>query len=81
MTGPRVPFLEVGATYTSLSDELDAAYRRVMSSGWFLLGPELEAFEADFAAYSGAPRVRASRPVWTPSSWPSACWMSVPATR
>lgn len=54
MNALAVPFLEVGATYASLKDELDSAYRRVMSSGWYLLGPELEAFEADFAAYSGA---------------------------
>ena len=54
MTTQAVPFLDVGATYASLSDEIDGAYRRVMESGWFLLGPELETFEADFAAYSGA---------------------------
>lgn len=54
MTAPAVPFLDVGATYASLSDEIDTAYRRVMESGWFLLGPELETFESNFAAYSGA---------------------------
>ena len=54
MTAPAVPFLDVGATYASLSDEIDEAYRRVMESGWFLLGPELETFESNFAAYSGA---------------------------
>jgi dTDP-3-amino-3,4,6-trideoxy-alpha-D-glucose transaminase len=32
---------------------LDAAYGRVMSSGWMVLGPELEAFEREFAAYCG----------------------------
>ncbi len=53
MTTPE-PFLDVGATYESLKADLDAAYERVMSSGWYLLGPELEAFEADFAAYTGA---------------------------
>ena len=54
MNAQTVPFLDVGATYASLKDELDSAYQRVMASGWYLLGPELEAFEADFAAYSGA---------------------------
>jgi len=54
VTTPSVGFLDVGATYASLSGEIDAAYRRVMTSGWYLLGPELEAFEAAYAAYSGA---------------------------
>jgi dTDP-4-amino-4,6-dideoxygalactose transaminase len=31
-----------------------AAIHRVIESGWFILGPEVEAFEAEFAAASGA---------------------------
>lgn len=31
--------------------EMDAAVQRVLDSGWFILGPELEAFETEFAAY------------------------------
>src|SRR4029077_7473729 len=31
-----------------------AAVDRVLASGWFILGPEVEAFEAEFAAASGA---------------------------
>ena len=31
-----------------------AAVQRVIASGWFILGPEVEAFEAEFAAASGA---------------------------
>lgn len=50
----RVPFLDLGATYQELSDELDLAYRRVMQSGWFIMGQELAAFEQEFAAYVGA---------------------------
>jgi dTDP-4-amino-4,6-dideoxygalactose transaminase len=49
----RVPFLDVGATYRELKDELDEAYRRVMEGGWYVLGAELESFEAEFAAYCG----------------------------
>jgi dTDP-4-amino-4,6-dideoxygalactose transaminase len=48
-----IPFLDLKATYTELQEDLDAAYRRVMASGWYLLGAELEAFEAEFAAYCG----------------------------
>ena len=49
-----IPFPDLKATYLELRDELDAAYRRVMESGWYLLGAELEAFEAEFAAYCGS---------------------------
>lgn len=49
----RVPFLDLKAPYAELRDELDAAYRRVMESGWFIMGDELRAFETEFAAYCG----------------------------
>jgi dTDP-3-amino-3,4,6-trideoxy-alpha-D-glucose transaminase len=35
---------------------LDAAIRRVLDGGWFVLGPEGEAFEREFAAATGAAR-------------------------
>jgi len=50
---PPVPFLEIKPAYLELRDELDAAYRRVMDSGRYILGAEVEAFEAEFAAYCG----------------------------
>lgn len=37
----------------SLSEELRNCVARVIDSGWFILGKELEAFEADFAKYCG----------------------------
>ncbi len=46
-----VPFLDIKAGYIELQGEFDDAYRRVMNSGWYLLGRELEAFETEFAAY------------------------------
>ncbi len=49
-----VPFLDLSAAYLELKDELDAAYQRVMDSGWYILGPEVEQFEADYAAYCEA---------------------------
>ncbi|HEV7651152.1 MAG TPA: DegT/DnrJ/EryC1/StrS family aminotransferase [Actinophytocola sp.] len=48
-----VPFLDLGAVYDELRAGLDAAARRVLASGRYLLGPENEAFEAEFAAYCG----------------------------
>jgi dTDP-4-amino-4,6-dideoxygalactose transaminase len=50
----NVPFLNLKAPYSELGDEMDAAFRRVMESGWFIMGAELDAFESEFAAYCGA---------------------------
>jgi dTDP-4-amino-4,6-dideoxygalactose transaminase len=50
----RVPFLDMKSPYLELKDELDAAYRRVMESGWYILGEEVTAFEREFAEYCGA---------------------------
>ena len=51
MSTSRIPFLDVGAAYAELREEIDAATRGVMSSGQFILGPEVSAFEEEFAAY------------------------------
>ena len=49
----KVPFLDVRASYDELRGELDAAFHRVMDSGWYILGEEVEAFEREWAAYCG----------------------------
>ena len=41
-----IPFLDLHAGYAELQPELDAAYARVMDSGWYVGGPEVETFEA-----------------------------------
>lgn len=46
-----VPFLDLQASYRMLKPELDDAVARVLASGWYLLGTELEAFETEFAAF------------------------------
>lgn len=48
-----VPFLRVQASYEELKEELDDAYGRIMKSGTYVLGEELEAFEAEWAEYCG----------------------------
>ncbi|MFZ5884577.1 MAG: DegT/DnrJ/EryC1/StrS family aminotransferase [Chloroflexota bacterium] len=48
-----VPFLDMKAPYRELQAELDSAWRRVMESGWYILGAEVEAFEREFAEYVG----------------------------
>ncbi len=47
-----VPFLDLKPD-AALQAELDAAYRRVMESGWYILGEEVASFEAAFAAHCG----------------------------
>ncbi len=49
-----IPFLDLRAAYLELKDEIDAAIARVLDSGWYVLGEEVETFEAEWAAYCGA---------------------------
>ncbi|HEX6489380.1 MAG TPA: DegT/DnrJ/EryC1/StrS family aminotransferase [Candidatus Dormibacteraeota bacterium] len=49
----RVPFLDVAAAYAELSQEIDAAIARVNQRGSYILGPEVAAFEAEYAQYCG----------------------------
>lgn len=49
----KIPFLELGPTYQELKTEIDTAIQRVLDSGWYILGPEVEAFEAEWAEYCG----------------------------
>lgn len=48
-----IPFLDLRAAYLELKTEIDAAVTRVLDSGWYIHGPEVEAFEQDFANYCG----------------------------
>src|SRR5512133_294443 len=41
--------------YTLLKEEIDSAIARVMESGWYILGKEVEAFETEFARYMDMP--------------------------
>lgn len=50
----KIPFLDLHAAYVELKDEIDAAVTRVLDSGWYILGPEVEAFEEEWAAYCEA---------------------------
>lgn len=49
----KVPFLELTSPCMDIQDEISSAMQRVLASGWYVLGPETEAFEAEFAAYCG----------------------------
>jgi dTDP-4-amino-4,6-dideoxygalactose transaminase len=50
----KIPFLDMKAPYIELRTELDEAYRRTMESGQYILGDEVDGFEAEFAKYCGA---------------------------
>lgn len=50
-----IPFNTLSPLYDTLQDEINEAVQRVLRSGWYILGPEVEAFEAEFAAYHGVP--------------------------
>src|SRR4051794_15242707 len=48
-----VPFVDLARMHAPLAGELQAAFQRVLGSGGFTLGEEVEGFERDFAAYCG----------------------------
>lgn len=49
-----IPFLDLKSINLRQGAELEAAFKRVLESGWYILGNETAAFEASFAAYSQA---------------------------
>lgn len=49
-----VPLFDTSTALAPLRDELRAAIARVLDSERYILGPEVEAFEREFAAYCGA---------------------------
>ena len=46
-----IPLVDLKSQYQSIKDEIDHAIADVVESCHFVLGPQVEAFEADFAAY------------------------------
>jgi dTDP-4-amino-4,6-dideoxygalactose transaminase len=51
----KVPMLDLVAEHAPYRGELQAAFERVLNSGRFVLGPEVEAFEREIAAWIGVP--------------------------
>lgn len=50
----RVPLVDLGATYQEYEEELVAVFQRVLRGGRYILGPEIETFEAKVAEWLGA---------------------------
>jgi len=51
----KVPMLDLVAEHAPYREELLAAFERVLDSGRFVLGPEVEAFEREIADWIGVP--------------------------
>lgn len=49
-----IPYLDLKVQYQSIRDEVEPAVRAVLESGQYVLGPEVEAFEAEFADFCTA---------------------------
>lgn len=50
----NIPFLDFRQVNEQYFDEYMAAVRRVLESGWYILGEEVEAFEHEYAAWNGS---------------------------
>ena len=50
-----IPLTDLCAQYETISAEIDSAVARVLRSGHFILGPELETFEREMAAFCEVP--------------------------
>ncbi len=48
-----IPFNQLKPLHDMLAKEIHEAMRRVADSGWYILGPEVAAFEREFADYHG----------------------------
>jgi dTDP-4-amino-4,6-dideoxygalactose transaminase len=53
LAAPEVPLFATRAALAPLLDEVAARQRAVLDSGRYVLGPEVEAFEAEFASFVG----------------------------
>jgi dTDP-4-amino-4,6-dideoxygalactose transaminase len=53
MTEQKVPLCDPKAEYEEIRDEVDKAVLRVLASGQYILGPEVERFEEEVADYLG----------------------------
>ena len=49
-----IPFLDLQASYIELKQEVNEAVQRVLDSGWYVLGEEVNVFEQEYAEFVGA---------------------------
>jgi len=49
----NIPFLNLEPIHAAIREEMEAAFREVYDSNWFVLGKQVELFEQEYAAYTG----------------------------
>jgi len=54
MSGAKLPFHDLRASFLAQRDAILAAVQRVLDGGWYILGKEVAAFEEEFARFAGA---------------------------
>lgn len=57
MNSRYIPILDLKAQYRAMKNQMDESVLRVLASGQYILGPEVEAFEREFAFYLKTPHV------------------------
>ena len=70
MSDRPVPQADPRASYLAHRAAIDAAIERVLASGRYILGPEVEEFEREFAAVISAAAMASASPA-APTRW---CW-------
>lgn len=50
----KIPFLDLKANFRELKEEINEAVNRVLMSGYYIGGPEVELFETEFSTYCGS---------------------------
>ena len=48
-----IPFSDPSASYQAHKSEIDQAINRILDSGWYVLGSEVDGFEKEFASFHG----------------------------
>ncbi len=51
----HIPLVDLQAQYSSIHREIDGAIRRVVESAQFIMGPDVAAFEQEYAAWCSVP--------------------------
>jgi dTDP-4-amino-4,6-dideoxygalactose transaminase len=54
MTDPAIPLVDLGAQHREIAAEVEAGFAAVMGASSYILGPQVAAFEREFAQFCGA---------------------------
>ncbi|GGN33330.1 dTDP-4-amino-4,6-dideoxygalactose transaminase [Actinoplanes campanulatus] len=51
----RIPLVDLAAAHAEVAEEVEAGFKRIIADTAFIGGPEVAAFEREYAAFSGLP--------------------------